>query len=271
MALEDLNVVRRVFDAVGQGDSAAVLALYDANVEFDASATPAGELEGRVYHGHDGLRAWSRHWRDAWDGYEDEVHELIDAGDRIVSVVTVRGRGRTSGIEVEFPKNAGLWTIRDGRVVHVRWYPTRAEALAAAGAAASVRGATVDLVRSIHDLWARGDMSTVDWADPEIETVLADGPSPGSWTGLSGMSSGWGEFFRAWHDFRGVGEQFIGLDSERVLGIVRWVGRGRTSGLEIGGLEARGANLLHVKHGQVTRLVTYLDADRALADLGLGS
>ena len=91
MALEHLNVVRQVYDAIGRHDSAAVLALYDPEVEFDASGTDAGAMEGDgIYRGHEGLRRWARHWREVWDDYEERCEELIDAGDRVVAVVAGR-------------------------------------------------------------------------------------------------------------------------------------------------------------------------------------
>ena len=85
-----------------------------------------------MYRGHEVLRRFFRQWREVWDSDEYDYDELIDAGDAGVSVVTQRGRGHASGLEVARTL-AGVWTIRDGRVVRAVWFPTREEALEAAG------------------------------------------------------------------------------------------------------------------------------------------
>ena len=127
----------------------------------------------------------------------------------------------------------------------------------------------LDLVRSIYAAWERGDFSSAEWAHPEIEYVIADGPAPGSWTGLAGLAEGWRDFLSAWEDFRVEAEEYRELDGERVLVLVHLSGRGKTSGLELGQMQAKGASLFHIRDGKVTRLVAYWDRERALADLGL--
>ena len=59
------------------------------------------------------------------------------------------------------------------------------------------------------------------------------------------------------------------LDGERVLVLVHWSGRGKASGLEVARMTTRSAVLFHVRAGKVTRVVAYLDRERALAELGL--
>jgi ketosteroid isomerase-like protein len=132
MSEENVEIVRRVYEAAARRDPATVLALYDPGVELDPSRLQAVGLFDRVYHGHDGLRSFFREWHEAWEGIEYDYDELIDAGERVISVVTRQGRGRASGAEVEWPL-ALVWTIRKGKVIRVVWFPSRAEAFKAAG------------------------------------------------------------------------------------------------------------------------------------------
>jgi ketosteroid isomerase-like protein len=128
--------------------------------------------------------------------------------------------------------------------------------------------ANVDLVRSIFAAWERGDFGSVEWADPEIGLAIADGPTPGSWTGLAGLAEGWRGFLGAWEEWRFEVDEYRELDAERVLVLDRYGARGKRSGLEVGQMQTKGASLFHVRDGKVTKRVVYFDRERALADLG---
>ena len=127
----------------------------------------------------------------------------------------------------------------------------------------------LDLVRSICSDWERGDYSSVEWEHPEIEFVIADGPAPGSWVGAAGITEGWGGFLSAWEGFRFKMDEYRELDSERVLVLFHFGGRGKTSGVELGQTGSRAATLFYIRGASVTRIVVYFDLDRALPDLGL--
>jgi len=129
--------------------------------------------------------------------------------------------------------------------------------------------ANLGLVRSIYADQERGDFRSAEWADPDVEWVLVDGPSPGRWTGLAGMAEGWRDFLSAWGGYSAVAEEYRELDGERVLVLIRHRGRGKTSGIDLSQMHARVAAIFHFRDGRVVRVVNYLDADRALADLGL--
>lgn len=129
--------------------------------------------------------------------------------------------------------------------------------------------ANLDLVRSILGAWERGDYSSAEWAHPEIEFEIAVPPDAGSWTGLAGLAEGWRKALQAWEELRVEADEYRELDGERVLVLVHFAGRGKASGLDVGKIRTKGANLFHVRGGKVTRLVIYTDDERALADLGI--
>jgi ketosteroid isomerase-like protein len=128
----------------------------------------------------------------------------------------------------------------------------------------------LDLVRSIYAAWERGDHSSVEWASPEIEWVRIGGPSPGKSNGVAGLAEHWRDWLSAWEGSHQVAEDYRELDGERVLVLLRFRGRGKASGLDLGTMAATGANVFEMRGGKVTRIVTYYEnRDRALADLGL--
>jgi ketosteroid isomerase-like protein len=127
----------------------------------------------------------------------------------------------------------------------------------------------VEIVRSIYAAWGRGDFSSAEWADPEIEYVIVDGPEPGSWKGRAGMTETMRGVLSAWENARIEADEYIDLEDDRVLVLNHLSGRGKTSGLEVGQMKRDGAAVLYVRHGKVTRYVSYNRRGRALADLGL--
>lgn len=68
---------------------------------------------------------------DSFD-FEQDTERLIDAGDDVVAFIRWRGRGHTSGAQVEM-RLAVLMSLRDAKIVRVRFYLDRNEALAAVG------------------------------------------------------------------------------------------------------------------------------------------
>ena len=107
--------------------------------------------------------------------------------------------------------------------------------------------------------------------DAEIEWVSLDGPSPETRTGVGGVVEAAREWLSAWEDFRFVVDGYRELDPERVLVLVRYTGRGKTSGVDLGELGLQGAQLFFVREGKVTRFVRYIDRARAFAELGLAA
>ncbi len=132
MAGQPVDVVRRVYEALARGDRATVLDLYDPDIEWHTAGTPVGQVTGgRVMRGHDDLRRFFQEIYEVFAGVRYDLEEVFAAGPQVISVVTMRGRGRASGADVEEPQ-WGLWTVRDGKVTRVVWFRSREAALAAA-------------------------------------------------------------------------------------------------------------------------------------------
>ena len=127
----------------------------------------------------------------------------------------------------------------------------------------------LDLVRSIYADWERGDFDSADWAHPEIEYVSADGPDPGAWTGLVEMAENFRVWLGLWEGFRLTADEYREFGAEKVVVLDHYSGQGKTSGLDIGQIQAKGAWVFYIRDGKVMRMIRYLDPDRALADLGL--
>jgi hypothetical protein len=124
----------------------------------------------------------------------------------------------------------------------------------------------LDLVCSIYADWERGDFRSTEWADPEIELVIAEGLDGDVLTGLDSTARGWRDWLSAWDGYRAHAHEYRVLDSERVLVLGRMSGRGRMSGVSS---ETETVNVFQVRKGKVVRLALYRNRPRALADLGL--
>ena len=70
------------------------------------------------------------------------------------------------------------------------------------------------------------------------------------------MAQAWREALSAFERLRCEADEYRALDDERVLVLMHFSGRGKTSGLEVGDIRMRGANLFHLRGGKVTKLLT---------------
>ena len=85
-----------------------------------------------VYRGHAGLREWTAHWASAWQSWEMEAPEYVDAGERVVMLFTMRTTGRGSGVPLE-RKDAIVFRLASRRMTQIDYYNSHEEALKAVG------------------------------------------------------------------------------------------------------------------------------------------
>ena len=92
----------------------------------------AGQIEGATYRGHDGLRRYAEDRLDAWEELRFEPDEFIEAGERVVVVGLLTGRGRGSGVPVE-QRMAGVCELRGGKIARLHAEADVERALATIG------------------------------------------------------------------------------------------------------------------------------------------
>jgi len=130
MSQENVEVVQAALEAWGRGGFDALAEFCDTGIDWRA-AEGAPDDAGPI-HGLDAMRAYMQDWLDDFDELSLEFEELIDAGEQVVAVQRLSGRGKASGIETKI-RFAVVYTIRNGKIVRGREYWERAQALEAVG------------------------------------------------------------------------------------------------------------------------------------------
>jgi ketosteroid isomerase-like protein len=104
-----------------------------AQPDFEVAMVGPGYLPEPLDRiGADGFREAWLDWTSPFESFQIEIERVIDAGDRVVSLVRQTGRTKTGGVEIEAAA-AAVWTIRDGKLTRVEFHLDREKALQAAG------------------------------------------------------------------------------------------------------------------------------------------
>jgi ketosteroid isomerase-like protein len=130
MSQENVETVRRLIEAWDRGDYSRAWASIDPEIEVDvALQTP---LDG-IYRGHAGLAEMLGSFWAEFEGQRIEIEEAMAAGKDVVFVgVRFYGRGKRSGVEIDAPA-WHVWRLRERKAVRWQLFPTKQEALEAAG------------------------------------------------------------------------------------------------------------------------------------------
>ena len=132
MSQENVEALKRGFEAVGRLDGEAMIEMTDPAIVFCPRFQVMLGGEARVFRGHEGVREAFRDLYGALEWIKPEVLEVRDLGDQIVALGRLSIRGKGSGAEAESP--AG-WIVefKDGKAIRVSEYLDPQEALEAAG------------------------------------------------------------------------------------------------------------------------------------------
>ena len=131
MSQENVERVRRAYEHFTRGGEFDY-EFVDPEIEWRGPKEFPDLAE--AHYGHDGIRSYLAKINEALEDYRMSPEEFIDVDDERVLVFSREGgRGRGSQAEVETHPTAHVWTIRDGKAVHMQSYWERDEALAAVG------------------------------------------------------------------------------------------------------------------------------------------
>jgi ketosteroid isomerase-like protein len=116
-----------LYEAFRVRDNESPFEIFDEEIVWDSrgagDALPGWEATGlsEEFHGHEGVQRYWRQWLDAWADIEFTC-ELIELEDgRIAGIVRQRNQARHSGIWIDQPAYAQIWTLREGKVVRVEF------------------------------------------------------------------------------------------------------------------------------------------------------
>ena len=132
MSQENVDIVRRVFTAGSGGDPAAGQAAFDPTAEWDMSGV-AGWAEKDVYRGTDEILPFLQGWASSWRGWHYDIDELREAGaEQVFVAIHEWATGVESNASVDQRRYFAV-DVEDGRIVRVRMFSERADALKAVG------------------------------------------------------------------------------------------------------------------------------------------
>jgi ketosteroid isomerase-like protein len=95
--------IRLAVEAFNRRDVDAMLRWNHPDVVYQ-TAIATLEGEGGVYHGHEGVRKWSRDLDEEVEDIHGELEELHDlGGGRYLAAGRFQGRGKGSGAEFDVP------------------------------------------------------------------------------------------------------------------------------------------------------------------------
>jgi ketosteroid isomerase-like protein len=141
MSEENVALVRRNYEVINSIDRSGDQFVDPEEVAPDlwASLAPDFELHGRpdvpdptVYRGREATKEFWRMLQEVWAELRWEPREITDLGHAVVVETRIVAVGRGSDLRIEADETDVFW-FRDGTIVRVQGFATKAEALEAAG------------------------------------------------------------------------------------------------------------------------------------------
>jgi uncharacterized protein len=108
MATDNVELLRRTYEAFGRGDIPAVMAAFADDIAWN---TPAVLPHGESTRGLDGVAGFFQRLASTWEEFGLEFDALFGSGDRVC--VVGRATGTLDGVRTGYGF-AHVWTVTDG-------------------------------------------------------------------------------------------------------------------------------------------------------------
>jgi ketosteroid isomerase-like protein len=132
MSQHNVEIVQNAFHSFGEGGIDVALSFCSPDVVW----YPTDRwLDDSAYRGHDGMRMLAAAFSENFDDFRYEVHDIRDAGDRVVALADMIGRIKYSRAEVSQRLGFVISGFREGTFREVRAFTSWSEALKAVGLA----------------------------------------------------------------------------------------------------------------------------------------
>ena len=134
MSQENIEIVRPALLASSGGDFSAFEARSDPSIEWDMSGV-TGWVEQEIYRGPQEVLGLLEAWRQSWEGWHFEVEEeRAGMEGQVLAGIHEVAKGAATGVSVD-QRRYLVFTLRDLKIVRVRMFSDRQEALDAVGLA----------------------------------------------------------------------------------------------------------------------------------------
>jgi ketosteroid isomerase-like protein len=121
MSAQNVAVIKGIYDAFGAGDVAGVLGAMSPDIVWhEAENFPYADRNPYVGPQAVAEGVFGRCIGE-WDGFNVQMTDLIDGGDRVVALGRYGGAYKTSGGAMN-AEAVHVWTLKDGKAVAFQQY-----------------------------------------------------------------------------------------------------------------------------------------------------
>jgi ketosteroid isomerase-like protein len=129
MSQENVEIVRRAFEAFAAGDAETLITLNHPDARWALGIAPM--LGMQEIRGEDAVRRFlTEQVTEGWDEFSVQPLDFQDHGELVIVPVRMNLRTRSGGLRLD-DNAVYVVTVHDGKIAELREYDTEAEAVEA--------------------------------------------------------------------------------------------------------------------------------------------